>query len=106
MFDALAEAGINIGIISTSSVRISCVVPLADVERAVQAVHERFALHEPGRGGRGRVGRASARPLGRAVRAQDVRHAALEVLEDREGHPVDDRRPVQRVHGLRAPFAR
>jgi aspartate kinase len=47
MFDALAEAGINIGIISTSSVRISCVVPLADVERAVQAVHERFALHEP-----------------------------------------------------------
>ena len=29
MFDALAEAGINIGIISTSSVRISCVVPLA-----------------------------------------------------------------------------
>jgi aspartate kinase len=47
MFDALAEAGINIGIISTSSVRISCVVPLADVERAVQAVHDRFALHAP-----------------------------------------------------------
>jgi len=47
MFDALAEAGINIGIISTSSVRISCVVPAADVERAVQAVHDRFALHEP-----------------------------------------------------------
>jgi aspartate kinase len=46
MFDALAEAGINIGIISTSSVRISCVVPAADVERAVQAVHERFKLHE------------------------------------------------------------
>jgi aspartate kinase len=47
MFDALAEAGINIGIISTSSIRISCVVPAADVERAVQAVHERFRLHEP-----------------------------------------------------------
>ena len=47
MFDALAEAGINIGIISTSSIRISCVVPAADVERAVQAVHERFKLHEP-----------------------------------------------------------
>ena len=47
MFDALAEAGINIGIISTSSVRISCVVPLADVQRAVQAVHDRFALHAP-----------------------------------------------------------
>ena len=47
MFDALAAAGINIGIISTSSVRISCVVPAAQVERAVQAVHECFQLHEP-----------------------------------------------------------
>ncbi|MGH2745005.1 MAG: ACT domain-containing protein, partial [Thermoleophilaceae bacterium] len=47
MFDALAEEGINIGMISTSSVRISCVVPLADVQRAVQAVHDRFALHAP-----------------------------------------------------------
>ena len=47
MFDALAEAGINIGIISTSSIRISCIVPAADVDRAVQAVHERFKLHEP-----------------------------------------------------------
>src|SRR5215216_3418479 len=42
MFDALAGAGINIEIISTSSIRVSCVVRAADVERAVQAVHERF----------------------------------------------------------------
>ena len=47
MFAALAEAGVNIGIISTSAIRISCVVPATDVERAVQAVHERFKLHEP-----------------------------------------------------------
>ena len=47
MFDALAEAGINIEIISTSSMRISCVVRAGQVERAVQAVHERFKLHEP-----------------------------------------------------------
>ena len=47
MFAALAEAGVNIGIISTSAIRISCVVPAADAERAVQAVHERFRLHEP-----------------------------------------------------------
>jgi aspartate kinase len=45
MFDALAEAGINIEIISTSSIRISCVVRAADVERAVQAVHSRFATY-------------------------------------------------------------
>ena len=42
MFDALAEAGINIEIISTSSIRISCVVRVSEVERAVQAVHDRF----------------------------------------------------------------
>jgi aspartate kinase len=42
MFDALAEAGINIEIISTSSIRVSCVVRADQVERAVQAVHDRF----------------------------------------------------------------
>ena len=46
MFDALAEAGINIGIISTSSIRISCVVPAGKVERAVQVVHDKFRLSE------------------------------------------------------------
>jgi aspartate kinase len=46
MFDALAEAGINIEIISTSSIRISCVVRRDQVERAVQVVHDRFDLGE------------------------------------------------------------
>jgi aspartate kinase len=44
MFEALAEEGINIEIISTSSIRISCVVRATDVERAVRAVYERFRL--------------------------------------------------------------
>jgi aspartate kinase len=44
MFDALAEEGINIEIISTSSIRISCVVSASEVERAVRAVHERFRV--------------------------------------------------------------
>ncbi len=44
MFEALAEAGINIEIISTSSIRISCVVRAADVEGAVRTLHERFRL--------------------------------------------------------------
>ena len=46
MFDALADAGINIEIISTSPIRISCVVRAADVERAVAVVHERFRLSD------------------------------------------------------------
>jgi len=45
MFGALAEAGINIEIISTSSIRISCVVRAGELERAVQAVHARFLTY-------------------------------------------------------------
>ena len=44
MFDALADEGINIEMISTSSIRISCVIREADAERAVRAVHARFSL--------------------------------------------------------------
>jgi aspartate kinase len=44
MFGALADEGINIDMISTSSIRISCVIREADAERAVRAVHARFGL--------------------------------------------------------------
>ncbi len=44
IFESLAEAGINIEIISTSSIRVSCVVPAADCERAVNVIHERLKL--------------------------------------------------------------
>jgi aspartate kinase len=47
MFDALADAGINIEIISTSPIRISCVVRAAEIERAVKVVHDRFRLADP-----------------------------------------------------------
>jgi aspartate kinase len=46
MFDALAESGVNIEMISTSSIRISCVVREADVVKAVRAVHDRFRLSD------------------------------------------------------------
>jgi aspartate kinase len=45
MFEALAEAGINIEIISTSSIRVSCVVRGSEVEQAVRAVHDKFRIH-------------------------------------------------------------
>jgi aspartate kinase len=44
MFEALADAGINIEIITTSSIRISCVVRASEVEPAVRAVHDKFQL--------------------------------------------------------------
>src|SRR5439155_5726727 len=47
MFEVLAGEGVNIEMISTSSIRISCVVRAADVERAVQALHAAFELDRP-----------------------------------------------------------
>lgn len=44
MFQALADAGINIEMISTSSIRISCVVRAGDIQKAVQILHHRFDL--------------------------------------------------------------
>jgi aspartate kinase len=46
MFDALAEEGINIEMISTSPIRISCVIRRADGDRALRAVHARFGLDQ------------------------------------------------------------
>jgi len=44
MFETLANAGVNIEMISTSSIRISCVVAAGDVEKAVQVLHDAFEL--------------------------------------------------------------
>jgi aspartate kinase len=46
MFEALGDAGINIEVISTSSIRITCIVRAADVEQAVKSVHAKFELPE------------------------------------------------------------
>ena len=42
MFGALASAGINIGVISTSEISISCLVQADKVKAAVNAIHSRF----------------------------------------------------------------
>ncbi|MET0904081.1 MAG: aspartate kinase [Acidimicrobiales bacterium] len=43
-FETLAAEGINIEMISTSAIRISCIVREAQVEKAVQALHAAFEL--------------------------------------------------------------
>ncbi len=48
MFEVLAAEGINIEMISTSAIRISCVVSETDVEKAVRALHRAFHLDEDG----------------------------------------------------------
>lgn len=44
MFEALYSYGININMISTSEIRITVLIPEKDVNRAVQAIHEKFSL--------------------------------------------------------------
>jgi aspartate kinase len=46
MFRALSDAGINIDIISTGEIRITCIIQRDDVERAVQALHKAFELEK------------------------------------------------------------
>ena len=44
MFEVLASENINIEMISTSTIRVSCVVAEDDVERGVRALHAAFGL--------------------------------------------------------------
>ena len=46
MFDALAEAGINIKMISTSEIKISVLVDKSNADKAVQAIHAKFFVAE------------------------------------------------------------
>ena len=47
MFETMAAADINIEMISTSAIRISCVVRRDDVDKATQALHDAFELSTP-----------------------------------------------------------
>ncbi len=44
MFDALAQEGINIQMISTSEIKISCVIEEKYTELAVRTLHDAFNL--------------------------------------------------------------
>ena len=46
MFSIMAEAGINILMISTSEIKVSCVVAKKDVEKSVKILHKSFELEE------------------------------------------------------------
>ena len=47
MFGTLADAKINIQMISTSEIRITCIVSESDAPRALQALHDAFDLATP-----------------------------------------------------------
>jgi aspartate kinase len=47
MFGTLADAGVNIEMISTSEVRITCIVAEDELETALKALHDAFELERP-----------------------------------------------------------
>ncbi|MBA2700404.1 MAG: aspartate kinase, partial [Chloroflexi bacterium] len=47
MFGTLADAGVNIEMISTSEVRITCMIAEDELETALRALHEAFELERP-----------------------------------------------------------
>jgi aspartate kinase len=47
MFRTLYEAGINIELITTSEIRITCLIDEARAPAAVRALHKAFDLEEP-----------------------------------------------------------
>lgn len=46
MFEALADANINIHMISTSEIKVSCIINEDEINKAVQALHDKFRLGE------------------------------------------------------------
>jgi aspartate kinase len=44
MFETLSSEGINILMISTSEIKISCIIELKYAELAIRVLHEAFAL--------------------------------------------------------------
>lgn len=44
MFETLGDAGINIDLITTSEIKISCAIPESDADKAVKVLHNAFEL--------------------------------------------------------------
>ncbi|MHC5849629.1 aspartate kinase [Nostoc sp.] len=92
MFATLAEAGVNIQMISTSEVKVSCVVDAAQCDRAVLALRTAFEIEAGEQGSRGAGESACIDsplpncPLVRGV-ALDLKQARLAIrqLPDRPG---------------------
>jgi aspartate kinase len=47
MFGTLADAGVNIEMISTSEVRITCMIAEEELETALRSLHAAFELERP-----------------------------------------------------------
>ncbi len=65
MFEALSAAGVNIQMITTSEIKVTCVIDRAATEQAVRALHAAFALDQGGKSGEPTAPRARRQSRGR-----------------------------------------
>lgn len=71
MFRALADASINIQMITTSEIKISVLVSSEDAAKALRVVHQAFGLHEEP------PARAASKPAPRSHRTSDAAAIAM-----------------------------
>ena len=76
MFATLARNSVNIKMISTSEVKVSCVIDSSDCEKAVKALRETFEIEEDS---------ASTSPLPLSPSSPPVRGVALDMKQARLG---------------------
>ncbi|MEB3218480.1 MAG: aspartate kinase [Nostocales cyanobacterium 94392] len=79
MFATLARKGVNIKMISTSEVKISCVIDSADCDKAVTALRETFNIEEES------ISPSSYPPLSPSSSQAPVRGVALDMKQARLG---------------------
>jgi aspartate kinase len=48
MFKALFDVNVNLQMVSTSEIKISCIIAREDVKKAVQSIHDAFNLGKEG----------------------------------------------------------
>ncbi|MEO0407075.1 MAG: aspartate kinase [Cyanobacteria bacterium P01_A01_bin.135] len=88
MFTALAEAGVNIALISTSEVKVSCVIRASHCDQAVAALCSRFSIRQSYLSEEGRPNVRSGRDLppvrGVALDTKPAR-VAIRHVPDRPG---------------------
>ncbi len=89
MFQTLSEAGVNLEMISTSEVKVSCVIDKEDCDRAIKALCQAFEVKASPISLSASTGESSPSPIARPVRgvALDVNQARIAILHvpDRPG---------------------
>ncbi|MBW4441928.1 MAG: aspartate kinase [Plectolyngbya sp. WJT66-NPBG17] len=84
MFSTLADAGINIQMISTSEVKVSCVVDEVDCDRAIAALCQVFEVSQSGMKTQAPIAPTSASVRGVALDLKQAR-VAVRHIPDRPG---------------------